>query len=80
MPTNRDDDYSPAAMDLDQAGELSLAAEAAEAMVTVQLPAADVEFLRGFDPDRDRTATRADMARVIEHLAAALDYTPDSEP
>jgi len=43
--------------------------------VTVHLPAEDVAFIRGFDPDRDRTATRADMVRVVEHLQAALAST-----
>jgi hypothetical protein len=41
--------------------------------VWVHLPAEDVAFIRGFHPDRDRTASRADMVRVIEHLQAALD-------
>jgi len=41
-------------------------------LVTVRLPADDVAFIRGFDPDRDRTASRADMVRVVEHLQAAL--------
>jgi hypothetical protein len=45
----------------------------AEGLVWVQLPADDVSFLAGFDPDRDRTASRADMVRVMEHLRAALD-------
>lgn len=44
----------------------------AEGLVWVQLPADDVSFLAGFDPDRDRTASRADMVRVMEHLRAAL--------
>jgi hypothetical protein len=43
-----------------------------EELVWVQLPADDVAFLRGFDPDRDRTASRADMVRVVEHLQDAL--------
>lgn len=42
-------------------------------VVWVRLPAEDVAFIRGFDPDRDRTASRADMVRVIEHLQAALN-------
>lgn len=41
-------------------------------LVTVTLPREDVEFIRGFHPERDRTASRADMVRVIEHLQAAL--------
>ena len=40
--------------------------------VWVRLPVEDVEFLRGFDPDRDRSASRADMVRVVEHLQAVL--------
>lgn len=45
--------------------------------VLVRLPVEDVAFIRGFDPDRDRTATRADMVTVIEHLQAALTTTPE---
>jgi hypothetical protein len=41
-------------------------------LVVVSLPVEDVAFIRGFDPDRDRTASRADMVRVIQHLQAAL--------
>ena len=48
-----------------------------DTQVWVQLPAEDVAFLRGFDPDRDRTASRADMVRVIEHLQAALAVLRD---
>ena len=49
--------------------------------VTVRLPAEDVAFIRGFDPDRDRTASRADMVRVVEHLQAALTATdPNGDP
>jgi len=47
--------------------------------VWVQLPADDIAFLRGFDPDRDRTASRADMVRVVEHLQAALSPHTDEE-
>lgn len=42
-------------------------------VVWVRLPAEDVAFIRGFEPDRDRTASRADMVRVVEHLQAALN-------
>lgn len=45
-------------------------------LVTVRLPAEDVAFIRGFHPDRDRTATRADMVAVIEHLQEALRGQP----
>ncbi len=47
--------------------------------VTVTLTADDYAFLTGFDPDRDRTASRADMVRVIEHMQHALTRgrTPD---
>lgn len=53
---------------------------AADGHEWVQLPTEDVAFLRGFHPDRDRTATRADMVRVIEHLQVALaQLSPQAE-
>lgn len=42
-------------------------------VTAVALPREDVDFIRKFHPDRDRTATRADLVRVIEHLQAALN-------
>ena len=46
--------------------------------VLVALPREDVDFIRKFHPDRDRTATRADLVRVIEHLQAALNDTEET--
>ena len=46
-------------------------------LVAVALPREDVDFIRKFHPDRDRTATRADLVRVIEHLQAALNDTEE---
>ena len=40
--------------------------------VTLTLPAGELDFLLRFDPDRDRSASRADMVAVLEHFQAVL--------
>jgi hypothetical protein len=45
----------------------------------VNLPQEDIDFIRGFHPDRERTASRADLVAVIEHLQEALGPPPPPE-
>lgn len=48
------------------------AATETEQLVTIQLSASELAFMRGFDPDRDRVSTRRDVVAVIEHWQAVL--------
>ena len=53
----------------------------ADGLVAVLLDAGELDFLLRFDPDRDRSASRADMVAVLEHFQAVLrDALPGGTP